>query len=149
MSYIRELRKLIGTQPIIMVGTNVIVLNDEQSILLQLRYDNNCWGLPGGALEMEENLEEVATRELYEETGLTAKRLTLFNIFSGQEFYYQYPNGDEVYNVITTYICTDYRGTLKPDKKEVQELNFFSIDELPDNLNPSEVPIIQSFLNYA
>ena len=43
------------------------------------------------------SLEEVAKRELYEESGFIAKRLTLFNIFSGDEFYYGYPNGDEVY----------------------------------------------------
>ena len=78
---------------------------------------------------------------------MVARQLTLFNVFSGAEFYYQYPNGDQVYNVITTYVCTNYRGTLKVDNEEVKALKFFSIEALPENINPPEVIIIQSFLN--
>ena len=146
MSYIMNLRESVGTRPIVMVDANVILLDENERMLLQLRVDNGAWGLPGGALELGESLEEVAKRELFEETGLTAKRLTLFNVFSGDEFYYQHPNGDQVYNVITTYICTDYRGQLKMDEEEGKDLKFFSLDELPDYINPPEISIIKSFL---
>jgi 8-oxo-dGTP pyrophosphatase MutT (NUDIX family) len=66
-----------------MVGACVILLNKNQEILLHLRKDNNCWGLAGGSLEMGETLEQVAKRELWEETGLVANKLQLFNVFSG------------------------------------------------------------------
>lgn len=157
MGYIMDLRELVRTRPLVMVGANVILLDGNDRILLQLRSDNGAptrfispiggvWGLPGRALELGESLEEVAKRELFEETGLSAKRLTLFNVFSGEEFYCQYPNGDEVYNVITTYICTDYRGSLRKDNEEVKELKFFSLDDLPESINPLEVAIIKAFL---
>lgn len=94
MSYIMDLRKIVGSRPLIMTGACVILLDKNNRILLQLRKDNNCWGLAGGSLEIGETLEEVAKRELYEETGLVAKKLKLFNVFSGKEFYYKYPNGD-------------------------------------------------------
>lgn len=68
---------------------------------------------------MGETLEEVARRELKEETGLIANSLRLFNIFSGEEFYYKYPHGDEVYNVITTFICKAYSGELEIEESEV------------------------------
>jgi 8-oxo-dGTP pyrophosphatase MutT (NUDIX family) len=147
MGYINDLRKLIGTRPIIMVGANVILLNEKNEVLMQLRTDNHTWGLAGGAIEPGERLEEAAKRELYEETGLIAKQLTFFNIFSGEEFYYKYPHGDEVYNVITSYICREYEGDLKVDEYEVRALQFFPLNELPSNINPVEIPIIQKFLS--
>lgn len=45
-----ELRKLVGSRPLIMVGACVILLDQENRILLQLRQDNKCWGLAGGSL---------------------------------------------------------------------------------------------------
>jgi len=37
-----------------MVGACVIIVNNENEILLQLRQDNNCLGLAGGAVEIGE-----------------------------------------------------------------------------------------------
>jgi 8-oxo-dGTP pyrophosphatase MutT (NUDIX family) len=147
MGYIMDLRKIVGSRPLIMTGACVILLDKNNRILLQLRKDNNCWGLAGGSLEIGETLEEVAKRELYEETGLIAKKLKLFNVFSGKEFYYKYPHGDEVYNVIAAYVCTDFEGEIKMDENEVQDLRFFHLDELPTNISPPDVPIIQEYIN--
>ncbi|GAB2537679.1 NUDIX hydrolase [Gracilibacillus alcaliphilus] len=146
MGYIMELRKLVGTRPLIMVGACVILINDHKEILLQLRQDNNCWGLAGGSLELDENLEQTAKRELFEETGLTANQLTLFNVYSGEDFYYKYPHGDEVYNVISAYLCRNYTGVLKKEAKEVQELKFFKLKQLPSNINPPDLPILHDYI---
>jgi len=147
MGYIQELRDLVGHRPLIMPGANVIVIDKNNRLLLQLRSDNKSWGLPGGAMEPGETLKEVAKRELFEETNLVAKNLTLFNVYSGEEFYYKYPHGDEVYNVITTFICTEYEGVMKKDENEVLDLEFFHYDDLPSTLNTPEIPIINEFIN--
>lgn len=128
MGYIMELRKLVGSRPLIMVGACVILLNNEKEILLQLRNDNKCWGLAGGSIELGETLEQVAKRELFEETGLVAKRLELFQVYSGEEFYYKYPHGDEVYNVVSVYICSEFEGELRRGVNEVQALKFFKLE---------------------
>ena len=146
MGYIQELRDLVGHRPLIMPGANVIVIDKNNRLLLQLRSDNKCWGLPGGSMEPGETLKEVAKRELYEETNLLAKNLTLFNVYSGEEFYYKYPHGDEVYNVIATFICTEYEGVMKKDENEVLDLEFFHYDELPFTLNLPETSIINEFI---
>ena len=145
MGYIMDLRKIVGSRPLIMVGANVILLDSNHRLLLQLRTDNNCWGLAGGSLEVGETLEDVAKRELFEETGLIANNLKLFNIFSGDEYYYKYPHGDEVYNVIASYICTDYEGDIVMDESEVKELRFFHLDDLPSTISPPDLPIIRQF----
>ncbi len=146
MGYITELRKLVGTRPLVMAGACVIVVNDKQEVLLQLRQDNGCWGLAGGALEIGETLVETAKRELREETGLEAEHLELLNVYSGDAFYYKYPHGDEVYNVISAFLCTAYTGEIVRDPSEVAELRFFAIDQLPEKLNPPERPILMEFV---
>ncbi|MFC7686425.1 NUDIX hydrolase [Ureibacillus sp. GCM10028918] len=149
MGYIMDLRNVVGSRPLIMAGACVLLIDEENRLLLQLRQDNNCWGLAGGSLELGESLEQVAKRELFEETGLIANNLTLFNIYSGEEFYYKYPHGDEVYNVVAAYICKDYHGEVKREHSEVQELKFFHLNELPSDISPPDLPIINAYIQYV
>ena len=147
MSYIMNLRKKIGTEPIIMVGACVLVFNKQQQLLLQLRKDNHCWGLPGGSMELGETLEEVAKREMLEETGLKPTQLAFYKTFSGPNFYYKYPHGDEVYNVVTAFICHTYTGSLKYDISEATNIHFFDITNLPSNISPPDQLVIQEYLS--
>lgn len=146
MGYIMNLRKKISTDPIIMVGACVLIFNEYGELLLQHRIDNDCWGLAGGSMELGETLEEVALREMYEETGLTANQITLFTVFSGKEFYYQYPHGDEVYNVLAAYICHSYNGNLQFDATEAKDLQFFPLEALPKQISPPDVVVIREYL---
>lgn len=134
-SYIMDLRSLVGHRPLLQVGASVIVLDSENRILLQLRSDNHCWGYAGGSVELDEDVEEAAKRELLEETGLIAESLELFGVFSGKDLHYIYPNGDEVSNVDIVYVCKQYHGILKCQSGEVEELKFFHIDEIPENIS--------------
>lgn len=146
MSYIMNLRKKVGKEPIIMVGACVLIFNKTNELLMQLRKDNACWGLAGGSMELGESLEEVAQREMYEETGLKANRLQLFKTFSGKDFYYKYPHGDEVYNVVTAFICTEFEGSLSFDENEATTLQYFKLTNLPINISPPDQLIINEFL---
>ncbi|KOS26775.1 phosphohydrolase [Bacillus anthracis] len=92
MGYIEDLRNFVGTRPLILVGSAVIILNDNHEVLLQLRTDFNRWGIIGGALEYNETLEEAFIREVYEETGLIIKNPELFRTYSGPDFFQIYPN---------------------------------------------------------
>ncbi|MDR7857875.1 NUDIX hydrolase [Tissierella sp.] len=144
--YIGELRKLIGTRPIIMCGANVILLNDKDQILLHHRIDRDWWGLPGGAMELGESLEQTASREVFEEVGLVCGNLKLFNVYSGERLYYKYPDGNEVYNVTATYLCKDYSGEIVIDPSEGRDVRFFSLDKIPSNLSSTIKEIVEEFL---
>lgn len=147
LNYIRQIRELVGTHPIIMAGACVILIDGEGRLLLQQRTDNGLWGLPGGSMEPGEEIKEVARRELFEEVGLEAKGLEFFDIFSGTDLYYRYPNGDEVYNVVAAYICKEYSGTIRGDGDEVQDIQFFELDKIPDQISPPDLPVITRYLD--
>ena len=144
-NYIMNLRKVVGSKPLLQVGGSVIVEDGAGRILLQLRKDNHCWGYAGGSVELGEQVEETAKRELLEETGLIANNLKLFGVFSGEDLHYVYPNGDEVYNVDIVYICNDYSGELLQQNSEVEKLEFFEVDKIPENLSK---PIIKPLKAY-
>jgi len=138
-----ELRKLIGNRPLILVGSTIIVINDKKEILFQYRSDTKEWGLPGGAMEIGENLEQTAERELFEETGLKAKSFKFIDTLSGSNLYYKYPNGDEVYNVICVYLAEDTSGELAMNDGESLDLKYFPINELPCKLDERAKIIIE------
>ena len=130
MSYIKEIRKHIGHAPMLSAGATVLVIKDSK-ILLNLRSDTNTWGIPGGALELGETLDQTAARELKEETNLSALSFRLLNVFSGPDFYFKYPNGDELYSVVTLFLAEDVSGELRITDGESVQLRYFGKDELP------------------
>ena len=145
-NYILDLRKVVGHRTLIQVGAGIIVEDEQGRVLLQLRADNHCWSYCGGSMEIDEQAEETARRELWEETGLTAEHLELFGVFSGPDYHYVYPNGDEVSNVDIVFLCRNYSGQLKCQAGEVDDLCFFPADALPENLSP---PIIKPLMRWA
>lgn len=134
--YIKTIRKKVGHDPVMQVGASVIVVNDRQEVLLQKRADCNAWGYHGGSVDLGEDTESAARRELQEETGLIAGKMTLLGVFSGEKMHWVYPNGDEVYNVDIVYVCRDYQGEIACQQGEVEELRWFPVDALPGNIFP-------------
>ena len=134
--YVSEMRKLIGTRPLLLCGPAVILLDREKRVLLHHRTDNDAWGLPGGMIELGERLEDAAVREVQEEVGLTCHSLEFFGVYSGPELYYRYPRGDEVQNVTVAYVCRDFSGTIRVDETEGTEAAFFAIEEVPAAISP-------------
>ena len=147
MSYVQELRSLVGHRPLIIPGAAVLILDEQDRLLLQHRKDNKQWGLIGGSMEIGESLEETARREAFEETGLQLDALEWFGLFSGQELIYECPNGDVVVNVVAVYLARQFRGELKPDQEEAHAVRFFWLRELPKDLSPPDRPVVEQLLH--
>ena len=146
MSHIEELRRLVGHRPLLMVGATVFALDESDRLLLLLRTDNACWGVPGGAVEPGEVVEEAARRETREETGLQVGEMSLFGVFSGPDMFYVYPNGDQVHNISVVYLTRDLRGEMDLDPAEHSDFGWFPLNALPANISPPLLPAIQRLL---
>lgn len=145
-NYIMDLRKVVGHAPLLQAAASIIIENENGQVLLEKRTDNHQWGYAGGSIELGETVEEAAKRELFEEMGLVADEMELFYINSGEETHYIYPKGDEVYNVEIIYICRKYHGTIKRQEEEVEELKFFDVDDIPEDISDPIRPVFREYI---
>ena len=95
-----------------------------------------------------ESFEEACRREVFEETGLTCGKLEFLTDFSGKDTHHIYPNGDECYIAGIIYICFDYSGEMKPQEEEVIEQRFFALDDLPEDIEVRQLPVIEKVRQY-
>jgi 8-oxo-dGTP diphosphatase len=118
------------------IGVAVIVAR-EGCVLLGKRKNSHgagTWQFPGGHLEYGESIEACARRELFEETGLTIKRMCLGpftnDIFESEKKHY-----------VTLFVITDRTGG-EPRVKEPQKCerwDWFRWSAMPE---PHFLPIV-------
>ncbi|WP_116040384.1 NUDIX domain-containing protein [Amycolatopsis palatopharyngis] len=96
-----------------------------------------------------EAFEDTGRREVREEIGVDIDELELLGVFSGPEYYYRYPHGDEVFNVTVAYTARVAGGEIRPDHAEIGEATFFEPAELPADILGPERPIVDKYLGMA
>ena len=120
-------------RPMVAVDTAVFGFFSGKAKLLLVNRRNEPfkgkWCLPGGFLEIEEELEDGVARELAEETGLKGIKLEQIRTFGrcGRD-----PRG----RVITvTYMGTVQEGKIKVKAgDDAAKARWFDIDKLPQDL---------------
>jgi 8-oxo-dGTP pyrophosphatase MutT (NUDIX family) len=145
MDYVKQLRLKVGHQPLILVGATILIFDKENKLLMQRRSDNGMWGIPGGHMDLGETIENTARRETLEETGIAVGKLKFINIYSGPELFYEYPNGDQVYMVSVVYMTREYKLEKDSHDAEVKEIKYFPLNDLPENISPPIIPIINDY----
>ena len=124
----------------IIVTGGAIIRDKKGRILLQKRSDYGDWGLPGGAMEPGESIEETMIREVKEETGIDFEVYNFYSVYTGERMMYQYPDGNEVVFVMFLFeVKIDATGMLLEDGEtldfqdqhnESLTLQFFEEDKI-------------------
>ena len=143
MGYIEEIRKCVGHKPIMVTAIVCIIYDKEKGLLFEKRTDNGMWCVPGGAIELGESLEEALKREVKEETSLDVFNPKMVDVKASVHLIY--PNEDEVYYTDVVYVVEEYEGELNPDS-ESEELVWYPIDNIPDNIMPTQIDYINNFI---
>lgn len=106
-----QIKREYPSQPI--VGVGGVVIHQGRALLIRRGREplKGEWSIPGGMVELGEELADAARRELREETGLEVEPLAVIAVFDRiqrvrQRVKYHY--------VIVDYVCRRKRGRLKP-----------------------------------
>ena len=99
-------------------GAGVIVPDSDGKILVGMG-TNGKWQTPGGHVERDEDFDEGAHRELREEAGIVANKLT--------EVGHLKVNGNDS----KVFVADSYRGNIK-DSSELKDLQFVELGTLLD-----------------
>ena len=134
MEYLSELRRAVGSRPLIVAGACVLIRDSVGRVLLHRRRDSGAWDVIGGSMEPGETFEQTARREVREEIGLELGDLQQLHVYSGPEFFHVYPDGDQAHHVGVAFQARASHGPVQPDSREVFEVAFFPLDALPSAL---------------
>lgn len=70
----------------------------------------------------------------------------MLGVFSGQEYYFKFSNGDEIYSVTAVYLTKDIEGKIEIDSTESIDIQFFNLNKLPQGLTEEYRSYITPFL---
>ena len=146
--YIKTMRPLIGSRPMLLPGVRALIFNPQGEILLQRRTDMPRWCLPSGSVELDETALDALKREVAEETSLIVVEAEPMAVYSGPTQKFTYLNGDEIQCFSIAFIVRRWQGEPRADGIEGSELRFFALSQLPNELVPIHRPTIEDYGSY-
>lgn len=137
MTTIKEYWKLRKLAPMLTVDT--IIIEKEKILLIKRATEPfiDHWALPGGFVELNETLEQAATRETKEETGLKTEPIKIVGAYSDPD---RDPRG---HTVSIVYLMRIISGTTKTTE-ETKDIRYFPLNRLPENLAFDHKKIIEN-----
>ena len=132
----------------IVPAASAIVTNDEGKILLQRRSDNDLWALPGGAMDVGEDIRATVVREVKEETGLDVQLDYVIGIYTNPHHIIAFSDGEIRQQFSICFSCTLIGGEIQVSE-ESHEVAFFSNADIEHlHMHPSIRLRIQHYLEH-
>lgn len=134
------------------VGVGVMILKNNKVLLGKRHKDPqkadselhgaDTWTMPGGKLHFQEELEEAATREVLEETGvkINKDKLKLISVSNDKV--------KDAHFVTIGFLCEEFEEepkVMEPD--EITEWKWFNLNNLPERVFFPSEKILKNFIN--
>ena len=109
-------------------AAGVIVVQDGQILLVKRAHPPRIgwWCIPAGFMEWEEHPRETAVRELAEETGLTIRLSSIFDVYHG--------NDDPRTNAILILYLGEVIGGEMKAADDALDVRYFPLNDLPEKI---------------
>lgn len=122
------------------LGVRAVVRSDDGKFLLVRHTYTHGWHFPGGGVEKGQTAQQALRDELRQETGLL---LVGTPVLHGVFHNYEVSKRDHV----LVYLC-NVEGKLEVKAKslEIAEIGYFSLEDLPTDINPGTMRRIQAIL---
>ena len=142
VNYVRWLRSYVGHQRLLQLAASAFITDAQGHVLLGRRTDVMLWAPPSGVVQLGESPARTIMREVQEETGLHVEVTRLIGLYTGPEFEWSYPNGDQAQIISAFFACSVTGGLLTPDHSEFVSLGYYPPEALPP-LMPRYVRMLQ------
>jgi 8-oxo-dGTP diphosphatase len=132
-------------RPMVTVDIIITAMQDEEVFLLLIKRGNepfkDMFALPGGFVDMHEDLHQAAMRELHEETGVSNNNLHQFKTYGTPN---RDPRGRTISVVYYCDVLNSIPATIAGD--DAAEAQWFNINNLP-NMAFDHNMIMGDFIN--
>jgi ADP-ribose pyrophosphatase YjhB (NUDIX family) len=145
VNYVRWLRSYVGHQRLLQLAASALIRDENGGVLLGRRTDVMLWAPPSGVVQLGESPARTITREVLEETGLNVKVTRMIGLYTGRDFEWTYPNGDQAQIVSAFFECEVVGGRMLADNREFIDLAYFQPGSFPP-LMPRYVRMLQDGL---
>ncbi len=143
----------LGEKDMFLVSQKALIIQDGKLLVLKSTAEgdiwNGRWELPGGLLEMNENMEDGLEREVMEETGLeiSVGPIVAVGDYPFKGFIFEGRGSYNVRIIGLAYRCSLKGGEIKLSS-EHNEYKWVSPEELKNlEFNPSAKFTIDQYLN--
>ena len=127
------------------VDVRGIVFKNNKLLMVKEKIDNN-WTVPGGWADIGLSPNEVAIKEIKEESGLDVKTVRLLAVLDKK----LHPHPPDIHHVYKMFILCEITGGNLKAGSETLDAQFFDFDNLPSLSTPritaSQIKLIQEFL---